>query len=157
MSNTILLPGISHPVALTDPIYAGSHFSWGEATRNGGRMPQDTPFAGDIIAAASITSNIVRLAHELDRIRSLFGDRPVRVTSWLRPPAINKAVGGVVSSQHLLGWAADILIDGYEPSYVAKQLTDSWPGGLGDSSSFTHLDMRHLLDQGSARWDYGNA
>jgi Peptidase M15 len=155
---TIIIPGISRPVALTDPIYAGSNFTWGEATRNGERMPQRTIFDGEIVSALSITGNIIKLAHELDRVRSLFGDRPVRVTSWLRPPAINKAVGGVVSSQHLLGWAADILVDGYSPSYVAKQLKESWPGGLGDSAAFTHLDLRHLLDGGSsAYWNYGNA
>ncbi len=157
MSDTIVLPGITAPVALTAPIYAGSHFTWGEATRNGGRMPQDTSFNGAIITAATITSNIIKIARQLDVIRSQFGDRSITVTSWLRPPAVNKAVGGVGNSQHLTGWAVDILIEGYQPHTVAAKLESSWPGGLGDSAGFTHLDMRHLAQQAAARWNYGNA
>ena len=157
MSDTIRLPGISTPVALTAPIYVGSHFTWGEATRNGGRMPVDTPFDGDIISAGTIVSNIIKITKELDSIRSQFGDRSITVTSWLRPPNVNKAVGGVSNSQHLLGWAVDILIDGYSPRTVAAKLNPTWRGGLGDSAGFTHLDMRHLAQQSAARWNYGNA
>jgi zinc D-Ala-D-Ala carboxypeptidase len=153
----IKLPGITQPQHANSPIYSGSHFTWGEATRYGERMPCDTEFDGDTIPAAQITSNIIKLAHELDKIRSHFGDRPIHVTSWLRPPDVNKDVGGVRNSQHLLGWAADILVSGIDPNDVAAKLTDTWPGGLGDSSVFTHVDMRHLMDRASARWDYGFA
>jgi hypothetical protein len=88
---------------------------------------------------------------------SAVGDRPITVTSWLRPPRVNRAVGGAGNSQHLLGWAVDIQIQGYNPRTVASRLKDSWAGGLGDSAAFTHLDLRHLLGRASARWDYGNA
>jgi zinc D-Ala-D-Ala carboxypeptidase len=109
------------------------------------------------IPAAQITSNIVKLAMKLDEVRELFGDRPVIITSWLRPPDVNRAVGGVPNSQHLLGWAADIQIDGLDPHDVAAKLHQTWAGGLGDSSAFTHLDLRHLLGWSNARWDYGYA
>ena len=79
------------------------------------------------------------------------------MTSWLRPPAANKIVGGVSNSQHLLGWAVDIQIKGYLPRDVATALDATWGGGLGDSLTFTHLDMRHLMGRTRARWDYGNA
>jgi zinc D-Ala-D-Ala carboxypeptidase len=101
MVKIIQLPGITLPQLVTNPIYNGSHFTWGEATRNGERMPEQTNFDGVIIPAAQITSNIIKIAKELDQIRSEFGDRPITVTSWLRPPAVNKAVNGARRSQHL--------------------------------------------------------
>jgi uncharacterized protein YcbK (DUF882 family) len=154
---SIQLAGISQLRQSGDPIYSGSHFTWGEATKDLSRLPQDTQFDGAIVPAAQITSNIIKLAYKLDEVRSYFGDRPVRITSWLRPPAVNRAVGGVPNSQHLLGWAADIQIDGLDPHVVAAKLQSIWAGGLGDSSAFTHLDLRHLMGWSSARWNYGFA
>ncbi len=154
---SLQLAGITQPVELTSPLYQGCNFTWAEATRNGQRIPQNTEFGGIIIPAAQITANTVKLARELDKIRVQFGNRPIHINSWYRPPAVNKAVGGVANSQHLLGWAADIVIEGYTPHQVATILSKTWAGGLGDSSIFTHLDLRHLLGQASARWDYGFA
>lgn len=120
-------------------------------------MPQSTSFEGRIYTPAEITANGILLAQQLDKIRSQFGDRPIHIISWLRPPLVNKAVGGVANSQHIIGWAADIQIEGYAPKQVATILTKTWPGGLGDNPSFTHLDLRQLLGLASARWDYGAA
>jgi zinc D-Ala-D-Ala carboxypeptidase len=154
---SIQLPGISQPRQSTDPIYNGSHFTWGEATNNFTRLPQDTEFEGVIIPAAQITSNIIKLAYKLDDVRVLFGDRPVIITSWLRPSRTNRAVGGVRNSQHLLGWAADFIVRGIDPHDVAAKLPPDMFGGLGDSSAFTHGDLRQLMGWSSARWDYGFA
>jgi Peptidase M15 len=134
-----------------------SNFTWAEVTRNGQRIPQNTNFGGTTIPAAQITANAVKLARELDKIRVQFGNRPIHINSWYRPPAVNRAAGGASNSQHLLGWAADIVIEGYTPHQVAAILSKTWPGGLGDSSIYTHLDLRHLLGHASARWDYGFA
>ena len=153
----LLLPSLPQPVDLSTSIYAGSHFTWGEVTKGGTRLPTATPFEGMVMSAANIVQNAILLARELDKVRSQFGDNPIHITSWLRPPDINRAVGGVPNSQHLIGWAADIQIEGYTPHQVANRLTHTWAGGLGDSSAFTHLDLRHLLGLASARWDYGFA
>jgi hypothetical protein len=128
------LAGMAIPVELTAPMYAGSHFTWAEFTRNGTRKPIATNFGGIIIPAAQITANIVKLARELDKIREQFGDRPIHINSWLRPPSVNAAAGGATNSQHLLGCAVDIVIEGYTPHQVAAKLTKTWAGGLGDSS-----------------------
>jgi Peptidase M15 len=158
MTQFIQIPGITQPQLLTNPIYLGSHFSWAEATRNGERLPQNTRYRGRIFPAATITTNIVRLARELDLVRAQFANKPITIHSWLRPPLVNKAVGGVPDSQHLLGWAADIEILGVAPREVARILTTRWRGGLGDSVSFTHLDLRPTADLASApRWNYGFA
>lgn len=155
--NPVKLAGITTPIQMNQPIYAGSNFTWGEALRNGERLPVATQFEGMAITEANIVSNIVQLAHKLDWVRADFGNRPVRITSWLRPPLINKAVGGVPNSQHIIGLAADILIDGIEPHEVAAKLAPIWAGGLGDSIAFTHLDLRDLMGHASARWNYGFA
>ena len=58
-------------------------------------------------------SEIVRVNLEalvenvLDPLRAKWG-APIIVTSGYRCPALNKAVGGATSSQHMIGMAADI-------------------------------------------------
>ena len=50
---------------------------------------------------AALTDNI------LDPLREAWG-KPITVNSGYRCPALNKAVGGVATSQHMTGQAADI-------------------------------------------------
>ena len=53
-------------------------------------------------------ANVVRLVDNvLDPLREAWG-RPITVTSGYRSSALNKAVGGVPTSMHLTGHAADI-------------------------------------------------
>ena len=56
----------------------------------------------------------------LDPLRRAWG-KPILVNSGYRCPALNKAVGGVASSQHLRGEAADITTGSPETN---KQLDD---------------------------------
>ena len=157
MPRTIQLPGITQPQPLTGPIYEGSNFTWAEATKYGQRIPRNTNFEGMTISGAQITANIIKLAKELDRLRSEFGNRPITITSWYRDPISNKSVGGVRNSQHILGWGADIQIWGLDPDDVADRIAKSWRGGLGDNPAYTHLDLRHLMGWQAARWNYGLA
>jgi zinc D-Ala-D-Ala carboxypeptidase len=65
---------------------------------------------------------LIRTAEMLERIRTTLGV-PVIVTSGYRGPALNKAVGGVTSSDHTQGHAADIVAPGYGSPYeLAKAL-----------------------------------
>jgi Peptidase M15 len=153
----IKLPGIAAPVDVSSPIYTGSHFTWDEVTKGGMRLPVSTLFEGRTVLPDRIVLNIISLARMLDEIREEFGDRPITVNSWYRPPDVNAAVGGVLDSQHLLGWAVDITILGYTPYQVYAILSKYWPGGLGKNRRYTHLDMRHLLGWSAARWLYGSA
>ncbi len=65
-----------------------------------GQLP---PFAKENIEA--LVDNV------LDPAREKFG-MPIVVNSGYRCPKHNKAVGGVTGSQHLLGQAADIWVEG---------------------------------------------
>ncbi len=65
---------------------------------------------------ADVLVNLEVLATELlENIRVHFG-RPVRVHSGYRPPGKNAAVGGVPSSDHPAGRAADFHVDGNDDS-----------------------------------------
>lgn len=62
----------------------------------------------DNTASPQIKVALTQLINKvLDPLREGFG-APIRVTSGYRCPQLNRAVGGVSNSQHVLGQAADI-------------------------------------------------
>lgn len=62
----------------------------------------------DNMPTFEIVDNLNRLADYLDGIREKLG-KPILINSGYRCPMLNKAVGGVVNSQHLKGLAADVV------------------------------------------------
>lgn len=86
----------------------------------------------------------------LQDVREHFG-KSVKVTSGVRCEVYNKEVGGVSTSQHIRGRAADIQVKGIYPSTVFNYLDKKYAGklGLGGYGSFTHVDSR---TEGGARW-----
>lgn len=125
-------------------IQGSKHFYWGEATKNGAREPLTREIVRRIIDTAAL----------LDSARSYLGDRQIAITSWYRPPKVNRDCGGVPNSRHLIGDGVDILVEGIAPLEVYKLLSP-WlgaRGGLGKSSRFTHIDLRGY----QARWLYGS-
>ncbi len=70
-----------------------------------------------------LLGNIQTLAEMLERVRAALGDRPLIVTSGYRCRELNKAVGGVVSSDHTLGCGADVVCPAFGTPYeIAKRL-----------------------------------
>ena len=60
------------------------------------------------IPTFEVVDNLNCLADYLDGIREKIG-KPILVSSGYRCPMLNKAVGGVVNSQHQKGLAADLV------------------------------------------------
>lgn len=86
----------------------------------------------------------------LEQIREAAGGA-VSINSGYRSPTHNAAVGGVSSSQHLYGRAADIVVSGASPllvGQIAEYYLDR-RGGIGVYQTFTHVDTRAIR----SRWD----
>jgi len=62
----------------------------------------------DNLPPPELMPRLVLLAEMLERIRSTLGV-PITVTSGYRSPPVNRAVGGVTSSDHTQGHAADFV------------------------------------------------
>lgn len=101
---------------------------------------------------------IEKVSNALEVVR-IIADNPIIITSGLRCPSHNKAVGGNDRSQHLLGTAVDIkcygvgqgnLYDIIERLAEDDHIDDVPNGGLSKNypSSIVHYDVRNT----KARW-----
>ena len=98
------------------------------------------------------------LAAFLERVRIAFGGKRVTITSGYRPAAINKAVGGASSSEHLFNGpnigAVDFFVDGADIYQVQEWCDKHWPHsiGYGAPKGFIHCGIRKGRPR--VRWDY---
>lgn len=82
----------------------------------------------------------------LEPLRMKYG-RPIIVTSGFRSEAVNRAVGGVKSSDHIVGAAADIrtVSDGREDNEklfkIAKKMVEDG-----------EIEVRQLIDEYNYNW-----
>lgn len=90
------------------------------------------------------------LINALQQVREYFNKRVV-ITSGCRCMTHNESVGGSRMSQHLIGRAADIIVQDVDPDDVADWFDSTHPEsmGLGRYSTFTHIDSR----SSKARWN----
>lgn len=91
----------------------------------------------------------IDLVRVLENIRAHF-DKPIVISSGARCVVWNTTCGGSSRSQHLLGRAADIMVDGIDPELVYELADQMGIGGAGKYATFTHCDTR---TNGPARWD----
>ncbi|MEM9905306.1 MAG: D-Ala-D-Ala carboxypeptidase family metallohydrolase [Cyanobacteria bacterium P01_D01_bin.44] len=129
-----------HNIQLDASIIPNGNFTWAEATRGGTRMPPNQ-------ATVDAMIRIARLAQQArDRI-----GRPFIITSWYRPPDVNRRVGGASRSRHIVGDAIDFYVNGLSGNQIYWALDPWWPGGLGRYTRFSrlgHIDARGYR----ARW-----
>ena len=97
--------------------------------------------------------NLKRLCEWLEMLRSEWnrrygeGNDPIIINSGYRSPAVNKAVGGVATSNHLTGCAADIRVAGIEQLIRYATI-------LLDISDESGEDFDELLIERSARGNF---
>jgi len=110
--------------------------------KGGGKMPLD------------VYENVIKLAGQLQILRDYTG-RAITINSAYRSPEHNAKINGSSKkSQHLLGKAADITIEGLKPAEVYRiiedliELGEMLQGGLGSYPTFTHYDIRKT----KSRW-----
>ena len=86
----------------------------------------------DNTPSLEVVSNLQQLCiHVLEPLRAYF-NTPIVVSSGYRSPALNKAVGGSATSQHMTGEAADLRI----PSEAAGREWFKW---IMDNCKFHQL------------------
>jgi len=68
-------------------------------------------------------------------------NKPIRITSGYRTVTYNKKCGGIATSHHLTGKAADIKVSGMTPLQVAKVADKFGFKGIGAYPTFTHVDV----------------
>ena len=99
------------------------------------------------------TYAVFSIAQHLENVRTTM-NKPLTVNSAYRTPKYNKAVGGVVNSQHIYGTAADIRVDDFNNDNQTNY--DDWlllknaaaaEGATyiepyGDTGSWVHMDWR---------------
>lgn len=79
------------------------HFTLREATasQKGERLGLDNN------PSAAHLQNMKYTAAQMEKVRMVLGDNPIRINSWYRSLDVNRAVGGVPTSQHASGEAVD--------------------------------------------------
>lgn len=95
------------------------HFSLEELTRTSQPF-LNQPTMGEIASLRTLCTKV------LEPVRRHFG-KPVRVNSGFRSLKVNRAVGSKDGSQHRLGEAADIEIDGIPNAVLAAWIKDNLP------------------------------
>lgn len=68
--------------------------------------------------------NMKRVARKMERVRALLGTYII-VTSMLRVPRLNTAIGGSKKSQHMAGLAIDFIAPGFKPEKIIEIIKTS--------------------------------
>jgi len=95
----------------------------------------------------TVDAELVRV---LENMRDMLRGKPVKINSGCRCIRHNAKVGGVESSLHRHGKAADIVVKGLDADIVADCLDELYPDkyGIGRYPSWVHIDVRPE----KARW-----
>lgn len=100
-------------------------------------------FACKCCGRQNINENLV---FQLQKIRGIV-KKPIIITSGYRCPAHNKKIGGSPKSQHLLGKAADIYVNGMSVRDLYEVVSIFYKNGINGigvypEQGFIHIDVR---------------
>ena len=136
---------------MSDPIVPGCLYTWGDATKEGNRVPQ----------SKAIVKGIIEIAQQLMVFhgQGMNGGKKCQINSWYRDPASNSAAGGSASSTHMNGFAVDLNFPTMNEWLNKLQPLEVWRGGVASMSGvFIHIDMGGISDTAKfspgRRWNY---
>lgn len=95
------------------------------------------------------------LVEKLQQLRDHF-KKPIIINSGYRTESYNKRIGGAKKSQHVLGKACDVRIDGVEIKDIAEKAIELGFTGIGiyEKKGFCHLDVRdRVVNSVGRRYD----
>jgi uncharacterized protein YcbK (DUF882 family) len=93
--------------------------------------------------SSDIVINLTRLAKFLENVRALFA-KPIRINSAYRSPAVNNLLGSKPTSQHCIGCAADIRIEGMTSDDIVKKIVKSnlqYDQVIREFDSWVHISI----------------
>lgn len=103
-----------------------------------------TRFGIDNTPNESQVENLRRLAETLEQVRAVLG-KPITINSAFRSVAVNRAVGGVDTSEHCDGRAADIICPAYGTPYQVAKAIEAANIGFNqlilEYSAWTHISV----------------
>lgn len=112
------------------------HFTLNELTYSTTAQSQRIDNKPDATQVSALTALVDNL---LDPLRERLG-KPITVNSGFRCPALNRAVGGAKTSQHLMGEAADITAGSKEANRKLFEVIRQ------------ELDFDQLIDEKNLSW-----
>lgn len=121
-------------------IQLSPHFYLSELTVSDKAVRMGLNNTPDPIAVA----NLFKMAALMEEVRKVLGNRPISTSSGYRSPAVNKAVGGSRTSDHLSGSACDFICPGYgSPLEICRALVKAGVkfGQLIEEGSWVHISL----------------
>ena len=113
------------------------HFTLEELTTTSHRQFDNTPNDAEM-------ANLVLLAEFLEKVKTPLDGKPIMVNSAFRSKAVNDSVGSKDTSQHRLGYAADIRVPGMTPDAVVRALVASdlpYDQVIREFDAWTHVSI----------------
>ena len=109
------------------------HFTWNETQVTSTGL-------SNVPATIAHEQAILNTATNMEIVRAILNRLPIKINSWYRSPAVNKAVGGVETSEHSLGQAVDFTCNRFgSPFQISVEL-----------SKFSHiLNYNQLIYEGT--------
>jgi zinc D-Ala-D-Ala carboxypeptidase len=113
------------------------HFTLAELTHTSHRQFDNTPNETEL-------ANLQKLAEFLEQVKTLLDGKPIMINSAFRSKAVNDSVGSKDTSQHRLGYAADIRVPGMTPDQVVRALVASdlpFDQVIREFDAWTHVSI----------------
>ena len=113
------------------------HFTLAELTATSHRQFDNTPNEKEL-------ANLQKLAEFLEQVKTLLDGKPIMINSAFRSKQVNDSVGSKDTSQHRLGYAADIRVPGMTPDQVVRAIIDSdlpFDQVIREFDAWTHVSI----------------